>query len=82
MKVKKKHLYEDAATGTLLHVEYVPATATSSAEIGDIHVADSSYRPTGPSLTQFLHNTFQLDTSTDPAVATRLLENIAQDLPK
>lgn len=78
----KNHLYEDAISGVLLHVAYHPATDTSSVEIGDIHVADASYRPTGPSLTNFLHNTFQLDTNTDPAVATRLLENIAQDLPK
>jgi hypothetical protein len=78
----KNHLYEDIASGVLLHVEYHPATDTSSPQIGDIHVADNNYRPTGPSLTGFLHNTFLLDTRSDPAVATRVLEDIAQDLPK
>jgi len=47
----------------------------------DVRVAQcSTYEPTGPNIMQMLHETFTLDTSTDPALATRVLEDLMQEL--
>jgi len=74
------YVYEHPASGLLLHVDYTPATATAAMILSDIRVADADYKPTGPSLLHFLHDTFTLDPSTHPALATRMLERIAQEV--
>jgi hypothetical protein len=75
------YIYEHPASGVLLHVDYTPASsADDKVTINDVHVADATYRAVGPSLLGFMHGTFDLNTSTHPAVATRLLEHVAQEL--
>ena len=73
-------MYEHPS-GVLLHVQYIPRTAASKPVVMDVRVAQcATYEPAGPNLMHLLHNTFTLDTTTDPALATRLLEDLMQDL--
>ena len=73
-------VYEHPASGVLLHVEYKPATDTAAMELNDVHVAGPDYKPVGQSLALFLHETYTMDMSTTPAMATSVLQRIAEEI--
>ena len=74
------YIYEHADSGVLLQVDYTPAKTGQAIVINEVHACGPDYKPTGPNLAVMLHDSFTLNTSTTPALATRMLETIAKEL--
>jgi len=74
------HIYEHAASGMLLSVEY-ELSPTGGITLNEVRATDADYKPTGPSLLGLLHDSFNMDISTVPGTATRMLDDIAKGLP-
>lgn len=72
-----KHVYEHP-TGVILHITY---DAGAKPIIKEVRIADTSYKPIGPDLLDFLHNIHTIDTTGPVTMATPMLELIALDLP-
>lgn len=73
------YIYEHADSGVLLEVDYTP-TPSGKPVINGVHHVGADYRAIGPDLSALLHDSFTLNTSTKPAMATRMLEDIAKEL--
>lgn len=76
----KQHIFEHM--GVHLHVEYSPG---EQPEFHSVRVLDANYRPTGPDLTHFLHNTL-IPCDDEPSMgadmcARSLLSAIVEELP-
>ena len=66
----------------MFQVDYTPAkdTTDGKVQLNEVRVYDAAYSVCGPSLLHFMHNSFVLDTTTVPAVASRLLQSIAEEV--
>lgn len=73
-----KYVYEHAESGVLLEVDYTPSA--NGPVINGVHACGPDYKKIGPDLAVMLHDSFTLNTSTVPALATRMLEEIAKEL--
>lgn len=76
-----QYTYEHADSGVLFNVDFTPPTTVGEPiQLNEVRVYDATYRTCGPNLLSFMHNSFTLNTHTQPAVATRLLEEISQEI--
>jgi len=76
-----KQRYYRHPSGVTLAVEFTDRTPTEKPTVRDVRVTEhDTGEPVGPNLAQMLHDTFTLNTSTDPAVATRILDHMMQEV--
>ena len=76
------HIYEHPESGVMFQVDYTPAqdTEDGKVQLNEVRVYDAAYAACGPSLLHFMHNSYVLNTLTHPAVASSLLNSIAEEI--